>query len=48
MGADKKMIEVVDLLQIFSMGLVSGIVVSAVPFIVGAVVNLPFDIMRRG
>ena len=48
MGAHTKMIEVVDLLQLFSIGLVSGIVISAVPFIVGIVVNLPFDIMRRG
>lgn len=42
------MIVVEDLLQIFSIGLVSGIILSAVPFIVGIVVNLPFDIMRRG
>lgn len=42
------MIVVEDLLQIFSIGLVAGIILSAVPFIVGIVVNLPFDIMKRG
>lgn len=47
MGANQKVI-VNDLLEVFSIGLVAGICVSAIPFIVGLAVNLPFDIMRKG
>lgn len=47
MGAVQK-VSVNDLLQVFSIGLVAGICVSAIPFVVGLAINLPFDIMRKG
>ena len=46
MGAHKKMIE--ELIQVYSIGLVGGIFISAIPFMLGCVVNLPLDIMRKG
>ena len=47
MGAVQK-VSVNDLLQVFSIGLASGICISAIPFMVGLAINLPFDIMRKG
>lgn len=37
-----------ELLQLFSIGIAAGIVLSVIPFIIGLVIDLPFKIMKGG
>lgn len=46
MGKGAYMMNVMDYVYLFSGGLVCGILLTVIPFVIGAIINFAFKIMR--